>query len=99
MNELTAGPPGPPAFGAVPGHPQLISDAPVFAGMLLEQPWAEAAGFMRGRVDIRIGGTDGEQAPRPPRAIEPTAVHDPPRLAIEAVVQSRPRGRRAVAVQ
>lgn len=72
MSELTATALA-TVFAPVPGHPHLSSDTPVIAGMLMEQPWADFAGFMRPRVDVRL-----TERARGALAIEPDAVHDPP---------------------
>ena len=86
----------------------LTEDRHQLAGLLHPNPDYDTLVLASG-PDSHIRETRGWQvehyyappAPVVPEvvAIEPTAVHDPPRLAIEAVVQSRPRGRRAVAVQ
>ena len=51
-----------PCFGQVPGHPQLVSDTPRLASMLMDPRWREAAEFLLAGTDIRLGPpADGGQ--------------------------------------
>jgi hypothetical protein len=69
------------SFAPVPGHPGFLSDTPVLASLLLEEPWST---YPPRSLVAAVGMQIDPHAARQVTVLEPTAVHDPQPAAITA---------------